>query len=192
MSTPVANLVRRFIVRGLKRTKAIPFVAVIFVGFAASAHAQSKTKPVIFLPPSLVTFDYVHRKVLQTGATGTWFPDGNGVMSTHMDCFRGFFCVEATAILSAMKQPAVNLDYYRITRWDVAGLSAYDDSPICVVNTLHFDFASQTVTSTRTLKKDLGKFKDDPFCKAFFPPKTTHTLGGALHENMVNSDSPVR
>jgi hypothetical protein len=65
------------------------------------------------------------------------------------------------------------LNSFDILRWDNRELIGVDSSPICVVNTLRFDFAAKKVTTTMSLK---GETKD-PLCKDI--KATTAFLGGA-------------
>jgi hypothetical protein len=71
----------------------------------------------------------------------------------------------------------VQLNGFDILRWDAQELIAVDSSPICVVNTLRFDFKSRTVTASSTLKGDNAAAKD-PFCKDV--NTSTAFLGGAF------------
>jgi hypothetical protein len=109
---------------------------------------------------------------------GKW-SDANehlAVMSTEITCFGRFgFCDEADAIYYD-GQAGVNLNSFDILRWDKQELIAVDSSPICVVNTLRFDFAAKKVTITMALK---GETKD-PFCKDI--KATTAFLGGVKDE----------
>jgi hypothetical protein len=99
---------------------------------------------------------YVH-------AVGKWSDadDHLAVFSTEINCYERFgFCDEADATYFA-GQAGATLNGFDILRWDKQELIAVDSSPICVVNTLRFDFAAKKVTITASLK---GETKD-PFCK---------------------------
>jgi hypothetical protein len=94
------------------------------------------------------------------------------VWSTEIHCYERFgFCEEADATYLSGEAGAT-LNSFDILRWDKRELIAIDSSPICVVNTLRFDFAAKKVTITMALK---GETKD-PFCKDM--KATTAFLGG--------------
>ena len=81
-------------------------------------------------------------------ASGKWSDSGPdvGVNSTEIHCYKRFgFCEVASASASA-KLAEVNLTSFDILRWDATEIIAVDSSPICVVNTLRFDFAAKKVT----------------------------------------------
>jgi len=98
--------------------------------------------------------------------------DHLAVWSTEIHCYERFgFCEEADATYLSGEAGAT-LNSFDILRWDKRELIAIDSSPICVVNTLRFDFAAKKVTITMALK---GETKD-PFCKDM--KATTAFLGG--------------
>ena len=108
-------------------------------------------------------------------AVGKWSDadDHLAVASTEIHCYDRFgFCEEADATYY-FAQAGATLTSFDILRWDKSELIAVDSSPICVVNTLRFDFAAKKVTITMSLK---GETKD-PFCKSL--KATTAFLGGA-------------
>ena len=97
------------------------------------------------------------------------------VWSTEIHCYERFgFCEEADATYVG-GQAGATLNSFDILRWNNRELIAVDSSPICVVNTLRFDFAAKKVTLTMALK---GETKD-PFCKDI--KATTSFLGGVEH-----------
>jgi len=114
---------------------------------------------------------YVH-------AMGKWSDSGDhlAVWSTEINCYERFgFCEEADATYVG-GQAGATLDSFDILRWDKRELIAVDSSPICVVNTLRFDFAAKKVTLTMALKGET----EDPFCADI--KATTRFLGGRRKE----------
>lgn len=117
-------------------------------------------------------------ETLYAHAVGKWSDadDHLAVMSSEITCFERFgFCDEADATYYD-GQAGVNLNSFDILRWDKREMIAVDSSPICVVNTLRFDFAAKKVTITMALK---GETKD-PYCKNI--KATTAFLGGGDDE----------
>jgi len=143
---------------------------------AILAYAQDQT-PVIFSVSEVVAG--AHRtETLYAYVAGKWSDadDHLGVLSTEIHCYDRFgFCEEADATY-VMGQAGATLSSFDILRWDKRELIAVDSSPICVVNTLRFDFAAKKVTITMSLK---GETKD-PFCKDM--KATTAFLGGVKDE----------
>jgi len=127
----------------------------------ASVYAQNQT-------PVSLSVDMVVAGAQKTATqfahtVGRWSDRDNRflVWSTEIDCYERFgFCEEANATYSDGRA-GTNLNAYDILRWDKQELIAVDSSPICVVNTLRFDFAAKKVTRTMSSK---GETKD-PFCK---------------------------
>jgi hypothetical protein len=139
---------------------------------AALVHAQDQT-PVI-LSVSQVVAGAQRTETLYAYAVGKWSDadDHVAAWSTEIHCYKSFgFCEEADAMYS-FGQAGATLNSFDILRWDNRELIAVDSSPICVVNTLRFDFAAKKVTTTMSLK---GETKD-PFCKDM--KATTAFLGG--------------
>jgi hypothetical protein len=116
-------------------------------------------------------------------AIGKWSDAGDnvGINSTEIHCYKRFgFCEVANA--SAFSSPGsawVNLSGYDILRWDASEMIAVDSSPICVVNTLRFDFAAKKVSMSSTSKGETR----DKICKDLMPSMTaTAFLTGAIGE----------
>ena len=94
------------------------------------------------------------------------------VSSTAIHCYERFgLCEEADATYF-FGEAGATLSTFDILRWDKQELIAVDSSPVCVVNTLRFDFAAKKVSMTMALKGETRV----PFCKD--GKATTAFLGG--------------
>lgn len=139
---------------------------------AVFVYAQNQT-PAIFDVSSVVA-GAQKTETLYAFAVGRWSDadDHLAVSSTEIHCYERFgLCEEADATYY-FGEAGATLNSFDILRWDSRELIAVDSSPICVVNTLPFDFAAKKVTITMALK---GETKD-PFCKDM--KATTAFLGG--------------
>lgn len=146
------------------------FVAVLLS--AISVQAQDQTPEILSV--SQVVAGAQRTETRYAHAMGRWSDadDHLAVWSTEIHCYERFgFCEEADATYYGGEAGAT-LNSFDILRWDSRELIAVDSSPICVVNTLRFDFAAKKVTITMSLK---GETKD-PFCKDI--KATTAFLGG--------------
>jgi hypothetical protein len=146
------------------------FAAVLLA--ASLAHAQDQTPDILSV--TQVVAGAQRTETLFVHAVGKWSDadDHLAVSSTEIHCYERFgFCEEADATYFS-GQASATLSSFDILRWDKRELIAVDSSPICVVNTLRFDFAAKKVTMTMSLK---GETKD-PFCKNL--KATTAFLGG--------------
>jgi len=114
-------------------------------------------------------------------AVGKWSDAGEHVRinSTEIHCYQRFgFCEVANASTS-VGLASVSLISFDILRWDKSELIAVDSSPICLVNTLRFDFAAKKVSISSTSK---GETRDKS-CKDLTPSMTaTAFLTGAMGE----------
>jgi hypothetical protein len=131
-------------------------------------------------------------KTVYAFAVGKWSDAGPdvGINSTEIHCYKRFgFCEVAIASTSSQsyRQLAslasglafVSLSSFDILRWDTNELIAVDSSPICLVNTLRFDFAAKKVSISSTSKGETR----DKFCKELTPSMTaTAFLTGANGE----------
>jgi hypothetical protein len=147
---------------------------------AILVQAQDQTPEILSV--SQVVAGAQRTKTLYALTMGKWSDadDHLAVQSTEIHCYERFgFCEEADALYVG-GQAGVNLNSFDILRWDKQELIAVDSSPICVVNTLRFDFAAKKVTITMSLK---GETKD-PFCKDM--KATTAFLGGV--EDQIKKD----
>ncbi len=138
----------------------------------AFVYAQDQTPQILNV--SSVVAGAQKTETLYAYAVGRWSDadDHLAVWSTEIHCYERFgFCEEADATYLSGEAGAT-LNSFDILRWDKRELIAIDSSPICVVNTLRFDFAAKKVTITMALK---GETKD-PFCKDM--KATTAFLGG--------------
>jgi hypothetical protein len=143
---------------------------------APLAFAQDQ-KPFIF-DVSEVVAGAQRTETLYAYAVGKWSDadDHLAVASTEIHCYERFgFCEEGDATYFG-GQSGVTVTSLDILRWDKRELIAVDSTPICVVNTLRFDFAAKKVTITMALK---GETKDK-FCKDV--KATTAFLGGVDDE----------
>ena len=138
--------------------------------------AQDQTPEMLSV--SQVVVGAQRTETLWSHAMGKWSDadDHVAVMSTEIVCYERFgFCDEADANYLD-SQAGVMLTSFDILRWDKRELIAVDSSPICVVNTLRFDFIAKKVTITSASK---GETKDK-FCKD--EKSTTAFLGGVNDE----------
>jgi hypothetical protein len=150
------------------------FVAVLLS--AILVNAQDQTPEILSV--SQVVVGARRTETRYAHAVGKWSDADNhlAIYSTEIDCYERFgFCDEADATYFG-GQAGATLNNFDILRWDNRELIAVDSSPICVVNTLRFDFAAKKVTVTMALK---GETKD-PFCKDI--KATTAFLGGLKDE----------
>ena len=154
-------------------------IALILIS-AASSLAQDQT-PAIFGDPSLVVVGAQKIETLYTWAEGKWSDADEklGPVSAVINCYKRFgFCEEAEAGF-VLGSATVNLGELDILRWDDSELIAVDSSPICVVNTIRFDFHTKQVTFTVTPKavtKDMPQLSKQ-MC-ASVKPTTAFLSGG--------------
>jgi hypothetical protein len=133
----------------------------MLVSLVGVASAQSKS-PQIF-DVSEVTVGAQHINTLYALAVGRWSDAEKdaGPISAEIECYKRLgFCADAEASLSH-GQATVGLDDYAILRWDSKELIAVDSSPMCLVNTIRFDFRNKLVTYTPALKGETA----NPICK---------------------------
>jgi|ERR1017187_789444 hypothetical protein len=143
---------------------------------AILVQAQDQTPEILSV--SQVVAGAQRTETLYAHTVGKWSDkdDHLAVWSTEIHCYERFgFCEEADATYIGGQAGAI-LNSFDILRWNNRELIAVDSSPICVVNTLRFDFAAKKVTLTMALK---GETKD-PFCKDV--KATTAFLGGVEHQ----------
>src|ERR1035437_8625015 len=146
-------------IRLLGLTLVLAVIAVLFSAIVVQAQDQTPE----ILSVSQVVAGAQKTETRFAYAVGKWSDadDHLAVYSTEIDCYERFgFCEEADATYVG-GQAGATLSSFDILRWDSRELIAVDSSPICVVNTLRFDFAAKKVTITMSLK---GETKD-PFCK---------------------------
>jgi hypothetical protein len=150
--------------------------AVLLLGAALPCVAQ---QPLIYDVSTVV----VGPQRIETSwalAAGKWSDAGAnvGMNSTELHCYKRFGLCEV-ADASALEGSAwVKLTSYDILRWDAAEMIAVDSSPICLVNTLRFDFAAKKVSISSTSK---GNTKDE-LCKNLSPSMmATAFLTGAIN-----------
>jgi hypothetical protein len=137
-------------------------------------------QPLIF-DVSTVVVGSQRLETLWAHAAGKWSDAGSdvGINSTDIYCYKRFsFCEVASASIS-FRLASVNLSSFDILRWDTSEMIAVDSSPICLVNTLRFDFAAKKVSISSTSKGETR----DKFCKDLTPSMTaTAFLTGANGE----------
>ena len=129
-------------------------------------------KPLIF-DVSTVVVGSQRLETLWALAEGKWSDAGPNaeINSTEIHCYKRFgFCEVANASTSSPTRGlvSVSLTSFDILRWDASEMIAVDSSPICVVNTLRFDFAAKKVSLSSMLKGETR----DPFCKDPTPSMT--------------------
>lgn len=137
-------------------------------------------KPLIF-DVSTVVVGSQRLETLWAFAEGKWSDAGPdvGKNSTDIHCYKRFGFCEVASAASSLKLACVSLSSFDILRWDATELIAVDSSPICMVNTLRFDFAAKKVALSSTLKGETR----DKFCTGLTPSMTATTfLTGALGE----------
>jgi hypothetical protein len=149
-------------------------LAVFAVVLLSAILVQAQDQTPEILSVSQVVVGAQRTETRYAHAMGRWSDadDHLAVWSTEIHCYERFgFCEEADATYYSGEAGAT-LNSFDILRWDSRELIAVDSSPICVVNTLRFDFPAKKVTITMALK---GETKD-PFCKDI--KATTAFLGG--------------
>lgn len=132
---------------------------------------------------STVTLGSSRLETLWAYAVGKWSDGGDKVAinSTEIRCYQRLgFCEEARAFV--LFQASVMVNDYDILRWDQHEIIAVDSTPICVVNTLRFDFDKKRVTLSSTSKGEPGaKIGNTTMCKiAEEDTKTTAFLTGKI------------
>ena len=135
-------------------------------------------QPLIF-DVSTVVVGSQRLETLYAYAEGKWSDAGPGLLqnSTEIHCYKRFsFCEVASASTSA-GLASVSLNSFDILRWDASEMIAVDSSPVCLVNTLRFDFAAKKVSISSASKGETR----DKYCKDLTPSMTaTAFLTGAI------------
>jgi hypothetical protein len=123
-------------------------------------------KPLI-LDVSTVVVGSQRIETLYAFASGKWSDAGAtvGINSTDIHCYKLFGFCEVASALNSLNLAWVSLSSFDILRWDASEMIAVDSSPICMVNTLRFDFAAKKVSLSSTSKGDTG----DKFCAGLTP-----------------------
>jgi len=137
-------------------------------------------QPLIF-DVSTVVVGSQRLETLWAFAEGKWSDAGPdvGKNSTDIHCYKRFGFCEVASASNSFKLASVSLSSFDILRWDASEMIAVDSSPICVVNTLRFDFAAKKVSLSSTSK---GETRDQ-FCTGLTTSITATTfLTGALGE----------
>jgi hypothetical protein len=156
-------------------------MSILILLLSSFAFTQDQT-PVIF-DVSEVVAGAQRTETLYANAVGKWSDadDHLAVGSTEIHCYQRFgFCEEGDATYLG-GQAGVTVTSLDILRWDNRELIAVDSTPICVVNTLRFDFAAKKVSISMALK---GETKD-AFCKTI--KASTAFLGGVDDEIKKNT-----
>jgi hypothetical protein len=162
--------------------KLLRVLVALTLSVAATLLVQAQDQTPEILSVGQVVAGAQRTETLYAYTMGKWSDadDHLAVLSTEIQCYERFgFCDEAEATYFG-GQAGVTLTSLDILRWDKQELVAIDSSPICVVNTLRFDFAARKVTITMSPK---GETKD-PFCKDV--KATTAFLGGVKDEIRKN------
>jgi hypothetical protein len=131
-------------------------------------------QPLIF-DASTVVVGSQRLETLYVYASGKWSDAGLdlGTNSTEIHCYKRFGFCEVASASTIFRLASVSLDTFDILRWDTSEMIAVDSSPICLVNTLRFDFVVKKVSISSTSKGETR----DPFCKDLAP--STAFLTGA-------------
>ncbi|MGO9011343.1 MAG: hypothetical protein ACLQPN_14665 [Bryobacteraceae bacterium] len=110
-------------------------------------------QPLIF-DVSKVVVGSQRLETLWAYAVGKWSDAGDklGMNSTEIHCYERFGFCEVAGAVTGFGLASVNLASFDILRWDTSEMIAVDSSPICVVNTLRFDFAAKKVSISSTSK----------------------------------------
>ena len=95
-----------------------------------------------------------------------------GINSTFIHCYKRFSFCEVASAQNSFKLASVILDSFDILRWDTSEMIAVDSSPICMVNTLRFDFAAKKVSLSSTSKGETR----DKFCTGLTPSMLATTF----------------
>jgi hypothetical protein len=147
-------------------------IGALLLGTALPCVAQ---RPLIYDVATVVVGSQ-RLETVWVSAAGRW-SDADakvGMNSTELHCYKRFsFCEVAEA--SALDNSAwVKLTTYDILRWDAVELIAVDSSPICLANTLRFDFAAKSVSLSTASKGDTK----NEFCKNLPTTPTAFLIGG--------------
>jgi hypothetical protein len=133
--------------------------------------------PLIF-DVSTVVVGSQRLETLWVFAEGRWTdadPDV-GINSTDIHCYKRFGFCEVASVSKPSRWASVNLSNFDILRWETNEMIAVDNSPICVVNTLRFDFVAKKVSLSSMSKGE----RQDKLCKDLTPSMmTTVFLNGA-------------
>ena len=100
-------------------------------------------------------------------AVGKWSDAGEnvGINSTVIACYKTFGFCEVAGASNSFGLASVSLDNFDILRWDTSEMIAVESSPICVMNTLRFDFAAKKVSISTSSKGETR----DKICKDLTP-----------------------
>lgn len=148
--------------------------ALLLLGVLPCAAQQ----PLIF-DVSTVVIGSQKLETLWAYAEGKWSDAGPdiGKDSTEIHCYKRFGFCEVASASSSIRLASVSLSTFDILRWDTSEMIAVDSSPICLVNTLRFDFAAKKVSISSASKGEIR----DMFCKALTPSMmATAFLTGAI------------
>ena len=138
-------------------------------------------KPLI-LDVSTVVVGSQRLETLYAYAMGKWSDAGDrvGINSTEIHCYKRFGFCEVAGASTSFGLASVSLTSFDILRWDASEMIAVDSSPICVVNTLRFDFRAKNVSLSSASKGE----QRDKFCTDLAPSATaTAFLTGAAGDS---------
>jgi hypothetical protein len=136
----------------------------------------------LILDVSTVVVGSERLETLYAFAMGKWSDAGDNVgnNSTEIHCYKRFGSCEVASASTFFGLASVSITSFDILRWDTSEMIAINSSPICLVNTLRFDFAAKKVSLSSTSKGETR----DKFCKDLTPSDTaTAFLTGAIGEN---------
>jgi hypothetical protein len=137
--------------------------------------------PVIF-DVSTVVVGSQRVNTLWAYASGKWSdadPD-LGLDSTEIHCYKRFGFCELANASSLSRVASVGLFTFDILRWNASEMVAVDTSPLCVMNTLRFDFPAKKVSIRSTSK---GETRDKVCRDPAAPTMATAFLTGAVRDS---------
>jgi hypothetical protein len=134
-------------------------------------------QPLIFYVGSVVVGSQ-RLETVYALASGKWSDAGPevGINSTDIHCYKRFGFCEVGSASNSSGLASLSLSSYDVLRWDSSEMIAVDSSPICLVNTLRFDFTAKKVSISSTSKGETR----DKLCANLTPSITaTAFLTGA-------------
>ena len=155
--------------RTIKAQTAFAALAILALPLMAADPPPEAQKPLSF-DVSTVTVGSQRLVTVWAYAIGKWSDAGPDVYpnSTEIRCYKRFDFCEVANAESLSKRAFVSVEDFDVLRWDDKELIAVDSSPICVVNTLRFDFVAKKVSLSSASKDETR----DKLCQNFTPSMT--------------------
>ena len=128
----------------------------------------------LILDVSTVVVGAERLETLYAFTMGKWSDAGDnvGLNSTEIHCYKSFGFCEAADASTSFGLASVNLTSFDILRWDTSEMIAVNSSPICLVNTLRFDFAAKKVSLSSASEGETR----DKVCRDLTPSMTATTF----------------